>query len=159
MMTTFENVFKTNTAKIYPEYEYKLNFDGCSKGNPGMAGAGAVLYKNGEEIWFNTIYIGENYTNNHAEYAGLILGLTEANARNIKHLKVEGDSLLVVNHMKGIYACRSKNLIYLYDKAKSLSKLFERIEFNHVLRHYNKRADELSNIALQNHLDQSKYIT
>ena len=23
--------------KIYPEYDYKMNFDGCSKGNPGLS--------------------------------------------------------------------------------------------------------------------------
>jgi ribonuclease HI len=29
---------------------YELYFDGCSKGNPGPAGAGAVLYNDGIEI-------------------------------------------------------------------------------------------------------------
>lgn len=156
MMYKIEQLF---VPKIYPEYEYKLNFDGCSKGNPGSSGAGAVLYKNGEEIWSNNFYIGENYTNNYAEYMGLIIGLTEANIRNIKHLQVEGDSLLVINHMKGIYACRSKNLIDLYEEAKRLSSMFEVIEFVHVLRHHNTRADELSNIAIQNHVYKSNYFT
>ena len=32
-------------AKVFPEIEYKLQFDGCSKSNTGIAGAGAVIYK------------------------------------------------------------------------------------------------------------------
>ena len=38
-------------AKVFPEIEYKLQFDGCSKSNPGIAGAGAVIYKFNEEIY------------------------------------------------------------------------------------------------------------
>lgn len=129
-------------------YEYKMNFDGCSKGNPGIAGAGAVIYRNGQEIWSDTFYVGENATNNHAEYAGLILGLQRARLLGIKYLKVEGDSMLVINHMKGVYKCKSPNLIDLYEKAKELEQDFYEIKYEHVLRHLNKRADELSNMAI-----------
>jgi hypothetical protein len=48
----FSNLKKDkNDAKIYPSTEYIMNFDGACKGNPGLAGAGAVIYKNREEIW------------------------------------------------------------------------------------------------------------
>ena len=155
-MTTLNKYLKSS-AKIHPEYyEYQLNFDGCSRGNPGLAGAGTVLYKDGVEIWSNNLFIGENCTNNQAEYAGLILGLTEANVRSIKKLKVEGDSLLIINQLKGVYECKSSNLQILYDKALMLSNLFEKIEFCHVFRHNNKRADELSNIAVDNYLKSNK---
>ena len=138
--------------KIYPEYDYKMNFDGCSKGNPGLSGAGAVIYHFNKEIWSESFFVGENFTNNRAEYAGLILGLQQAKALNIKNLKVEGDSLLVINQMKGTYQCRAENLILLYEKAKELEKSFDNIEYCHVLRNLNKRADELSNIAIENYL-------
>ena len=36
-------------AKIFPEIEYRLQFDGCSKKNPGLAGAGAVIYHYNKE--------------------------------------------------------------------------------------------------------------
>ena len=81
------------------ECEYKLNFDGCSKGNPGLSGAGAVLYKHEQEIWNESYFVGDNCTNNQAEYAGLILGLNQAISLHIKELIVEGDSLLVINQM------------------------------------------------------------
>ena len=43
------NTIINDTINYIPEYT--LNFDGCSKGNPGHAGIGAVIYKNGQEIW------------------------------------------------------------------------------------------------------------
>ena len=141
-----------DNSKIYPEYEYKLNFDGCSKGNPGLAGAGAVLYKNNVEVWSGYEFVGENATNNQAEYAGLILGLQQAKNMGLKSLLIAGDSLLVINHMKRIYKCKSPNLIEIYDKAKNLARHFDAIEYLHVLRHLNKRADELSNIAVEDHV-------
>ena len=160
MLPKIENYFtknglngkKSTSIKIFPEFDYKMKFDGCSKGNPGLAGAGAVIYHFDKEYWAETFFVGENFTNNHAEYAGLILGLQQAKAFGIKHLKVEGDSLLVINHMKGVYKCKSFNLIELYERAKELETHFETIEYVHILRDNNKRADELSNIAVEKYL-------
>jgi ribonuclease HI len=137
---------------IYKKPDYKMNFDGCSKNNPGLAGAGAVIYHLDKEIWADSFFVGEIFTNNHAEYAGLILGLQHAKLLGIKNLKIEGDSLLVINQMKGLYKCKSLNLIDLYDKVKKLEMHFDYIEYNHVLRNKNKRADELSNIAVDKYL-------
>lgn len=148
---------KKKFDKIYPEFDYKLMFDGGSRGNPGLSGAGAVLYHFNKEIWCGTFFVGENNTNNHAEYSGLILGLQQAKDLNIKYLRVEGDSLLVINQMKGIFKCRSENLIDLYNKAKELVSYFEIIEFNHVLRNKNKRADQLSNIAIDKYLEEKAF--
>lgn len=159
MLPKIDTYFKqTNESKkigkIFPEYDYIMNFDGCSKGNPGLAGAGAVIYYFDKEICSESFLVGENATNNHAEYAGLILGLMKAKDLNISHLKVQGDSMLVINQMKGLYKCRANNLIELYEKAKDLEKFFESIEYCHVLRNKNQRADELSNIAIENYLVQ-----
>lgn len=142
-----------NPVKIYPKFDYKLNFDGCSKGNPGLAGAGAVIYNLDDEFWSGSFFVGEDFTNNCAEYTGLILGLQQAKVLGIKQLKVEGDSLLVINHMKRLYKCKSKNLIELYEKARELESHFDKIEYEHIFRNKNKRADELSNIAVDNYLN------
>ena len=140
------------SPKIYPEIGFTMNFDGCSKGNPGLSGAGAVIYYNNDEIWSGTFFVGENATNNHAEYAGLILGLQQALEFNIKTLLVKGDSLLIINHMTGIYKCNSPNLIDLYERAKELENKFEVVKYQHVFRNLNKRSDDLSNIAIDNYL-------
>jgi ribonuclease HI len=71
---------------------------------------------------------------------------------NIKTLLVKGDSQLVINQMTGKYKCNSENIIELYKKAKELEKNFENIYYVHVLRHLNRRADELSNEAIKDYL-------
>ena len=138
------------------QIEYKLQFDGCSKNNPGLAGAGAVIYKNGIEIWANHLFVGTNNTNNYAEYMGLIFGLEKAIELNIKALHIEGDSLLVINQMIGKYKCNSQNLIELYNKAKILASDFDDIRFSHIFRNKNVRADELSNNAVIEYLTTNK---
>lgn len=131
------------------ESKYVLYFDGCSKGNPGVGGAGAVLYKDGLEVWGSSQKVGENVTNNVAEYIGLIMGLQEVFTREIKNILVRGDSQLVIKQMKGQYKVRSSGLVEYYQQAKLLEKYFDKIEFEHVYRDKNKRADELSNMALE----------
>ena len=128
--------------------EYTLFFDGCSKCNPGKAGAGSVIYLNDIEIKCNTLFVGNVATNNEAEYSGLIIGLEDAVNIGIKTLIVKGDSLLVIRQMKGEYKVKSSKLKELYNKAKNLTSNFDKITFEHVYRENNKRADELSNIAL-----------
>lgn len=136
--------------------KYTLYFDGCSKGNPGPAGAGAVIYVSlpnnpvDEEVWTNASFVGKKETNNVAEYSGLIIGLERAVEMGIRQLIVKGDSKLVIEQMKGAYQVKSANLKLLYSKAKQLAsaKNFEKIDFIHVYRNENKKADELSNQGL-----------
>ena len=151
----------TKIMKIYPEqakinmFHFKLCFDGCSKGNPGLSGAGAVLYESNDEIWSGSAFVSQSATNNMAEYSGLILGLEKASEMKIKNLLVEGDSLLVIKQMKGEYKVNSDNIITLYQKAKVLEKNFENIYYNHIYRSFNKRADELSNIAILDFIEKT----
>ena len=146
----FELTNKKEQKYVIPqtEVEYLMQFDGCSKGNPGKAGSGAVIYKNKNEIWGKSLFIGDKNTNNEAEYMGLIIGLEEAINIGVQNLYVEGDSLLVIKQMKGLYKVKADNLYKLYDKAKKLEKQFTTVSYNHVYRDKNKRADELSNMAL-----------
>jgi len=143
-------------AKIYPlnEFtgEYIMNFDGASRGNPGLSGAGAVIYKNGEEIWNSCKFVGTK-TNNQSEYMALILGLEGALTLGITNLSVLGDSLLVINQVNGIYKVKSASIFDLYEEVLVLKAQFVLVEFNHVYREYNKRADELSNLALDQPCD------
>lgn len=162
MLTKIDKLFnkkenKKISNKIYPEFDYLLKFDGCSKRNPGLSGAGAVILYNDKEIWFDSFFVGEKCTNNQAEYRGLILGLQQAKNMGIKNLRVEGDSELVINHMKGIYRCQSRLLLDFYNTAKDLECSFEKIEYYHIYRKDNKRADQLSNIAVKQYLE-NEYI-
>ena len=128
--------------------KYEMYFDGCSKGNPGAGGAGAVIYQDGVEISEQCVYVGSNVTNNYSEYTGIKIGLERAQELGIKHLTVYGDSLLVVKQMAGLYKVKSPNLLEIYVRCKEMASRFEKIEFIHVYRDKNKRADGLSNDGL-----------
>jgi ribonuclease HI len=127
---------------------HKLYFDGCSKGNPGKAGIGAVIYMEDEELWCKSKYIGDKLTNNYAEYSALIMGLKQAIEMQITNLLVYGDSLLVINQMNKLYKVKSKELLSLYNQILELTQYFTNIEFKHIYRTHNKRADALCNECL-----------
>ena len=127
---------------------YRLMFDGGSRGNPGLCGAGAVIYKNNHEYCTVSKLISGKHTNNYAEYTAFILGLQKALDHNITHLLVEGDSKLVINQCKGTYKVNNPTLIILHKQATSLCNKFEHITLTHILRQYNQRADQLANQAM-----------
>lgn len=82
---------------------YFAFFDGSSKGNPGISGAGYLLVNNkGNTILKRSINLGYK-TNNQAEFMSLLLCLLDCKANNIKKLKLFGDSQLVVKGMTGQY--------------------------------------------------------
>jgi ribonuclease HI len=142
-----------NTAKVGPltVCDFELYFDGCSKGNPGKGGAGAVIYHNKEEIWSNYAFLGDNVTNNYAEYQGLIMGLNAALNLNIKNLAVYGDSKLVINQLNGTFQVKAGNLIECYNNAAIIKHKLNYITFKHVYRTENKRADKLANLGVELH--------
>ena len=78
----------------------KLNFDGATKGNPGVVGAGGVIRDSGGNI--NQLYAGSmgNSTNNTAEFGALKLGLEILRRERMTNTIVEGDSTLVINTTK-----------------------------------------------------------
>lgn len=138
----------TGESADTPVHAHTMAFDGCSKGNPGRAGAGAVIYRNQDEIWADAKFVGTKETNNVAEYSGLIMGLHEALRRNITHLTVLGDSELIIKQMNKQYAVKSENIKAYHNMAASLAEQFTSIQFKHVYRAHNTRADELSNLGL-----------
>ena len=150
-MNRVSKINKTNYIKIFPEItekKYILKFDGCSKGNPGLAGAGAVIYYNNNEIWSSSKFIGNNITNNQAEYHGLILGLQNAVQKEIETIHVYGDSQLIIKQMNGEYTVKSPLLVPLYQEVKMLEPYFVSISYEHIYRIENTRADELANLAI-----------
>jgi len=131
------------------QQQYTLYFDGCSKGNPGLAGAGAVIYdKDMVEVWCLAQLVGTNSTNNEAEYTGLLIGLRRAVEMGVSELMVRGDSQLIVRQLKGEYKVKSVSLKPLYLEAVELISRIRIVQFEHVYREFNKRADELSNIGI-----------
>ena len=129
---------------------YELYFDGGSVPNPGVGGAGAVLYKDGTEAHSISVFVGENETNNTCEYTGLIKGLELAIENKIRDLKIKGDSQLVIKQVKGEYQVKAENMKTLHKKANELLNMITSYEFIHVKREFNKKADELATKGINN---------
>lgn len=125
-----------------------LYCDGASRGNPGAAAIGFVLYEpDGSTAVELGGYIGET-TNNVAEYRALIAGLETALDRAVDEIDVRLDSLLLVRQVKGEFRVKAAHLKPLHRQAVSLLSRFDRATIEHVRRERNKVADALANEAL-----------
>ena len=119
--------------------------DGAARGNPGPAGAGAVLVDAaGNVIARLGRYLGKQ-TNNVAEYQGLLLGLKHAQELGFRQVEVRADSQLLIRQLKGDYAVRHAGLKPLHAEALRLLRTFDKADLEHVPREENALADEMSN--------------
>jgi ribonuclease HI len=128
------------------EEGYIMNgfFDGASRGNPGNAGAGALMINNeGKVVWEKAVFLGKK-TNNEAEYLALITLLKAAKEQGIKTLKVFGDSKLVISQVSRQWKINLPHLRLLAQRVWDLSEGMD-ISYHWIPREENKRADILSN--------------
>ena len=146
----YHNIIRTLSTSM-TKNNFRLMFDGGSRGNPGICGAGAVLYKNNKEIWSASEIVSKHNTNNFAEYKALLLGLHKVVELNIDILHVQGDSQLILNQVYGNWNVKNETLKQLHSSAIIYNNQIEKITFEHVRRKYNKRADELANLAMNNY--------
>ncbi|MBI1912413.1 MAG: ribonuclease HI family protein [Deltaproteobacteria bacterium] len=127
---------------------YTLNVDGGSRGNPGKAGAGAVITDPGGRIIKKLKkYLGIT-TNNIAEYNALLIGLEAARALNIEKIRVLADSELMVKQINGVYRVKNEGLKPLFNTAIALLKGFRDFKIVHIYREENSIADSLANEAM-----------
>ncbi|XP_021741274.1 uncharacterized protein LOC110707562 isoform X3 [Chenopodium quinoa] len=125
-----------------------IEFDGASKGNPGLSGAGAILRANGgSQVWLLREGVGIA-TNNVAEYRSVILGLRIALEKGFKHVNVRGDSLLVCNQILGKWKTKNENMANLCKEALQLKKQFQSFTIEQVPREFNSAADSQANRAI-----------
>ena len=127
----------------------RLNIDGGSRGNPGPAAAGVVIYADDDGTILHEagIYLGRA-TNNVAEYSGLVAGLKAAKQLSAAEVVCFSDSELLVKQMNGEYRVRNDGLKPLFAEASALARDFEKFVISHVRREKNKQADSLVNQAL-----------
>jgi ribonuclease HI len=146
---TQEELETGSEVAIDPSKLYLLRFDGGSRGNPGVAGAGMVIYDDtGHEVWCGWKFLSTRATNNDAEYTALFVGLKCALSLGITDLRVEGDSELIIKQLDGRYRVKSEGLLNLYRSCMEVIPKFQKIEILHIPRAQNKRADELANMAM-----------
>ena len=125
-----------------------VNIDGASRGNPGKAGAGALIKDvEGRVLKALKKYLGKA-TNNVAEYSALLVALKGASDLGCREIEVLADSELLVKQINGVYKVKSEDLRPLYEEAVSLLKGFKSYKVRHVYREQNSAADKLANEAI-----------
>ncbi|KAK7260923.1 hypothetical protein RIF29_27224 [Crotalaria pallida] len=125
-----------------------VEFDGASKGNPGKAGAGAILRASDGSLICRLREGVGIATNNAAEYRAMILGMRCALQKGFNDIRIQGDSKLVCKQIDGSWKVKNENLSALYNVAKELKDKFLSFQISHVLRNFNSEADAQANLAI-----------
>jgi ribonuclease HI len=144
--------------------------DGASRGNPGNAAYGFAIYENleikveksvptnlrliseTEPIYTQSKYLGIA-TNNIAEWDGLLQSLIYIDQKHDLancSLNYYLDSNLVVQQIQGKWKVKDIKLKQYYIQSIKYTIKAKYIEFNHIYREYNKVADNIANLCLDN---------
>ena len=123
-------------------------FDGGARSNPGPAGYGVYIVDEAGNVLAELSGSLGISTNNIAEYNGLIAALQWAVDRDLKQIAIKGDSLLIIEQMRGNYKVKNEGLKPLHMKARMLVMQIGNVSFEHVRRENNKDADRLSNVGM-----------
>ena len=122
--------------------------DGGARGNPGPAGYG-VHIEGPDGTVLDELHGGLGIaTNNVAEYNGLLAALRWAAAHGHRKIHIRADSELLVKQMRGEYKVRHDGLKTLFLRASALVRNIGEVSFEHVRREFNKDADRLSNLGM-----------
>ncbi len=130
--------------------------DGGSRGNPGVAGYGALVRdaRTGEVLAERAEPLGIA-SNNVAEYSGLVAGLQAVLDLGLAAdatVEVRMDSKLVVEQMSGRWKIKHEDMRRLAMQARRLVDAIQReggtVALTWIPRERNKAADALSNVAM-----------
>jgi ribonuclease HI len=126
-----------------------IEADGGSRGNPGLAGSGAVVIDatSGEILAELGLYVGQA-SNNVAEYKAMIMGVRRAlQIDPDAELHIRMDSKLVVEQMSGRWKIKHPDMADLASEARSVLTGTP-VHFEWIPREINTRADRLANLAM-----------
>ena len=129
--------------------------DGGSRGNPGLAAAGAVFRNERGEVFKKySELLGDYLTNNEAEYMAVIFALKKfkhlfgKKIAKISEIEVKSDSELLINQLNGKYKIIEPKIQELFITLWNLKLDFKKVKFSSIPREKNKEADSLVNEAL-----------
>ena len=139
--------------------------DGGSRGNPGKSAIGVVICNEEKQVVKKYgEYLGDNLTNNEAEYGALIFALKKFKSLFGKSLventeiEIRSDSEFLVKQINGEYKILDEKIQKLFIEVWNLKLDFKSIKFKHIPREKNRDADQLVNEALDNQGKISKLI-
>ena len=137
--------------------------DGGSRGNPGKAALGVVFCNEKEQIIKKYgEYLGDNLTNNEAEYSAVIFALKKFKAlfgkaiAEISEVEIRSDSELLVKQMNGEYKILDEKIQKFFIEIWNLKMDFKRVKFKAIHRDKNKEADRMANETLDGHAGSQK---
>ena len=129
--------------------------DGGSRGNPGKAAIGVVFCnEKGQIIKKYGEYLGDNITNNEAEYSAIIFALKKfktvfgKSIAQTSEVELRADSELTVKQLNGEYKVENENIQKFFIEIWNLRIDFKSVKFKHIHREKNIEADCLVNEAL-----------
>ena len=135
--------------------------DGGSRGNPGPAAVGVVFCnEKGEAFKKFSEYLGDNFTNNEAEYQAVIFALKKFKAlfgkklAALTEIELRSDSELLIKQLKGEYKILEPKIVSLFITVWNLKIDFKKIKFKRISRAKNREADRLVNEALNSQAKQ-----
>ena len=132
-----------------------IQTDGASRGNPGPASYGFVIFADGIVLYEEGKTLGET-TNNVAEYTALFQALaylkTSVDLSSVSELVIQADSQLLIRQLSGMYKIRNERLFSIFKQINELLEVYPKVRFEHIRRELNKRADALANFALDSAL-------
>ena len=137
-----------------------IEADGGSRGNPGLAGSGAVVIDadTGEVLVEVARFIGVA-TNNVAEYLALKAGLEAAFDLNADaRVLVRMDSKLVIEQMAGRWKIKHPDMIQLGAQVQAIAR-GKQIRWQWIPREENSRADALANKAMDERVDSTVVVS
>jgi len=122
--------------------------DGGARGNPGPAGYGVRIESAAGKVLDELHGPLGIATNNVAEYNGLLAALQWAIDHDERRVHIRADSELLVRQMRGEYKVKNAGLQPLHVRARLLAAQLDEVQFEHVRREFNKDADRLSNLGM-----------
>lgn len=125
-----------------------IHTDGAARGNPGPAGAGAILRDVEGRVLGEIAKPLGRATNNVAEWTAVLLALEEAQRLGATHVDMRMDSELVARQISGVYRVKHPDLKPIHTAVMELLRGFDGYTVGHVPRALNKDADRLSNDAI-----------
>ena len=148
----FTSVELAEDTQMTPDLPvWKLSVDGAA--NAQGSGVELILTSpEGIDIEY-ALRFGFRASNNKAEYEAVIAGLNLAHSMEVDQLEVCSDSQLVIKQIEDTYEAKGEKMVLHLKKVRELLRKFVLVQFRHISRAENSRADALAKLAIASQED------
>ena len=127
---------------------YRIHCDGASRGNPGEAAAGVVIFDAYGTIAGRIALRLGVMTNNQAEYHAVLAGMRLVHQLRPSAIEFRLDSQLATQQLSGAWKIKNAGLRNLAARVRAAAPEDVPVSYVHVRRSENWLADRLANWAL-----------